>query len=177
MCVLKKRLTRQKSREWVQFHRTRLMSPLMEEERGSLSSGPGADLPDPGSAWASPNSDLQVGEATVSPRDSLLVPVDQSLRAAPEAEDGGRLPRTASTFHVTTKPVVFHPVWERMQRRHTPEDHPAYKYKLDTKVRHLHNILWLSFSLLHSLEVFNWTKGILQKSHFIGLHQNMFYNL
>ncbi|XP_029916939.1 uncharacterized protein LOC115365877 [Myripristis murdjan] len=129
----KKRLTREKSREWVQFHRTHLMSPLMEEERGSLSSGPGADLPDPGSAWASPNSDLQVGEATVSPRDSLLVPVDQSLRAVPEAENGGRLPRTASTFHVTTKPVVFHPVWERMQRRHTPEDHPAYKYKLDTK--------------------------------------------
>lgn len=103
---------------------------------------------EPGLAQPSPDHDLQLEKTSASPQDHHLDPVDQTVVPAPVSKDGPQPPRSAHALLLRNKPVVFHPSWERMHRRHTQDDHHVCKYKVDMKVRHPHRLIWLMSSVL-----------------------------
>lgn len=103
-----------------------------------------------GLSWRGSDSDLQVKKASAPPQVHLLVPVSQTLAAAPEAKEDQQPPRSAQTIHLRKKPV-----WGMIQRRHTQEEHRTSKCKLDLKVRRQFSPFWFYLSVLHRLQVFS----------------------
>lgn len=119
-------------------------SQLNQEGKGSMKSEADTDLSDPGFPRTGSDSDHQVKKASAPSQVHCLVPVGQTLAAAPEAKDDQQPLRSAQTLLLRNKPMVFEPLWERIQRKHTQEEHHTSKYKLDQKVRHFSPFwLWL----------------------------------
>ncbi|XP_031156732.1 uncharacterized protein LOC116050645 isoform X3 [Sander lucioperca] len=131
--VSKKKLKQDKSRKRALLKQTFVKSPLNQEGKGSLKSEGDTDLSDPGFPRTGSDSDHQVKKASAPSQVPRLVPVGQTLAAAPEAKDDQQPPRSAQTLLLRNKPMVFEPLWERIQRKHTQEEHHTSKYKLDQK--------------------------------------------
>ncbi|XP_044052082.1 uncharacterized protein LOC122876167 [Siniperca chuatsi] len=86
------------------------------------------DLSDCGLSWPGSDSDLHVKKVSAPPHVHRLVPVGQTLAAAPEAKDDQQPPRSAQTLHLRNK--SFEPV---SQGDDTEEEHHTSQYKLDLK--------------------------------------------
>ncbi|XP_078105798.1 uncharacterized protein LOC144517581 [Sander vitreus] len=131
--VSKKKLQQDKSRKRALLRQTFVKSQLNQEGKGSPKSEADTDLSDPGFPRTGSDSDHQVKKASAPSQVPRLVPVGQTLAAAPEAKVDQQPPRSAQTLLLRNKPMVFEPLWERIQRKHTQEEHHTSKYKLDQK--------------------------------------------
>ncbi|XP_032371767.1 uncharacterized protein LOC116689338 [Etheostoma spectabile] len=100
-----------------------------EEGKGYLKS----EASDAGFPGIGSDSDHQVKKDSAPSQVPHLVHVGETLAAAPEAKDDKQPPRSAQTLQLRNKPMVFEPLWERIQRKHTQEEHHTSKYKLDQK--------------------------------------------
>ena len=129
-CVVQKRHKKDKSRK-----RALLKSQLNQEGKDSLKPETGTDLSDPGLSWPGSDSELQVKKASAPPWVHRLVPVGQTAAATPEANDEQQPPSSTQNLHLRNNPRTLPPVRERIQRRHTQEEHHPFKHKLDLKVK------------------------------------------
>ncbi|XP_034727707.1 uncharacterized protein LOC117944735 [Etheostoma cragini] len=129
--VSKKKLKQDNSRKRALLKQTSVKSQLNQEGKGYLKS----EASDAGFPRSGSDSDHQVKKASSPSQVAHLVPVCQTLAAAPEAKDEKEPPRSAKTLQLRNKPMVFDPLWERIQRKHTQEEHHTSKYKLDQKTR------------------------------------------
>ncbi|KAM7392093.1 hypothetical protein PAMP_022728 [Pampus punctatissimus] len=120
--VIKKKLKQDKARKRFPLKRTSLKSQLNQERRSSLKSEVDTDPSDPGWSCPGPHSNLQCHR-----------PVGQTLAAAPEAKDDQQPPSSVRTPCPRNRPVVLQPFCERIQRRHTRDEHRTSKHKLDMK--------------------------------------------
>ncbi|CAK6959675.1 uncharacterized protein LOC127375919 [Scomber scombrus] len=119
-----------KVRRRVPLKLTSLKHQLTQEGKGCVKSKVEAD---PGWSRLGPHADLQVKKIPASPQCHQLVPVDQTPAAALEAKDEQQPPRSARSLRPRNKPVLLQPACERMQRRHTRDQHHTSKHKLDVK--------------------------------------------
>lgn len=127
-------LKQDRARRRVPLKLTYLKHQLTQEGKGSIKSKVEAD---PGWSRLGLHADLQVKKIPASPRCDQLVSEGQTPAAAPEAKDEQQQPpRSTRSLRLRNKPVLLlQPACERMQRRHTRDQHHTSKHKLDVKVR------------------------------------------